>query len=309
MRPPVGNLCDSLTPLTPSETSLTLPARFGGKYGCLPAQIPAALKALPHYAAGPLPAAPAAVPVPGVTAWDPLGNLNYGDCGVAGLEHGFMAAASDVSETEAFPTDAEAVSYYLTYTGGQDSGIVLSQYLAYVKQHGYYGHTVAAYAPVTVSDIPTLQFAVWAYDFAYCGITVTQAMEQAWSAGQPWTADLVDSPVAGGHCVPIVGYDDAWLYAVTWGTVQKIAYPAWHLIATEAWAVITGELASAGGGGISLDALQADLGKLDGPIPAPQPGPADPGPLGELSRLIREIAASADRDISHAVAWLHEHGL
>ena len=61
------------------------------------------------------------------------------------------------------------VSYYLAYTGGQDSGVVLSQFLAYVRQHGFYGHSVAAYAPVAVHDVPTLCFAIDAYDFAYVG--------------------------------------------------------------------------------------------------------------------------------------------
>ena len=232
------------------------------KYGRNPAQFPAAIRDLTYYTAGPLPAPPASVAVPAVADWDPLGNFQYGDCGVAGLQHGLMAAASDTGQAETPATAEQAVSYYLGYTGGQDGGVVLSAYLAHVRQNGYYGRTVAAYAPVAVNDIPSLQFTVNAYDFAYCGITVTQAMEQAFQAGEPWTLDLADSPAAGGHCVPVVGYDSAWLYVVTWGQVQPLAYSAWHHIAEEAWAVITGEVAGGDGHGISLAALQADLPML-----------------------------------------------
>jgi hypothetical protein len=238
------------------------------------------------------------------------GNDAYGDCGVAGINHGFISAAADTGETETFPDADQVIQYYLTYTGGQDSGVVLSDFLAYVKKAGFFGHAVAAYAPVQVADIQTLQFTVNAYDFAYTGIAVTEAMEQAFANGQPWTLDDLDSPVMGGHCIPVVAYDSQYLYAVTWGAVQPIAYSAWQYMASEAWAVISGELVAKGadGHGIDLAALQADLGKLDAPAP-PVPQPTQPGLLAEVASLIRLVASSADRDIAEVVAFLHAHGL
>jgi len=236
------------------------------KLGRKPALFPAGLRDLTYYRAGSLPTPPASVAIPDIADWGMLGNDSVGDCGVAGLQHGFMADATDTDHVEGFPTDQETVSYYLAYTSGQDDGVVLSQYLQYVQQSGYYGHTVTAYAPVTVSDIQTLQFAIDAYDFAYTGITVYSAMQTAFSNGQPWTMQTAAGKVAGGHCIPIVAYDDQYLYAVTWGAIQKIAYPAWNRIADEAWAVITGEINTAAddGHGINLAALQADLALLNG---------------------------------------------
>lgn len=235
------------------------------KFGRLPALIPAALRGLGYYSAGPLPKAPASVTVPAVADWGVLGNDVYGDCGVAGAVHGFMAAAADTGERETFPTDRETVEYYLTYTDGQDSGVVLSDFLAYVHRNGFDGHKVRAYAPVAVHDVPVLQFAVNAFDFAYTGITVTQAMMDAFGAGEPWTLDTVQGDPIGGHCIPVVGYDSAWLYAVTWGKVQPIAYSAWHHMSDEAWAVLTGELVTAKGDGhgLNLAALEADLSRLN----------------------------------------------
>jgi hypothetical protein len=241
------------------------------KLGCLPGLIPAGLEEITYYSAGDLPAAPAEVAVPSVAApgdgtpWGMLGNAEYGDCGVAGLEHGFMANASIVSVTETPATAAQAVSYYMTYDGNQDTGVVLSSYLAYVRANQYYGRTVQAYAPVAVHDIPTLQFSVWAYGFAYTGIKVTSAMMSACPENgtwRPWTIlDALGSPI-GGHCIPVVGYDDQYLYAVTWGQVQKISYPAWHIMSSEAWAVITGEFADGDTRGVSLQALISDLNEV-----------------------------------------------
>jgi hypothetical protein len=242
------------------------------KLGRRPGVIPAGLRDLTYYVAGTLPAAPAAIGVPQVspnpdgTLWGLLGNAEKGDCGVAGLEHGFMADACIAALAETPATADQAISYYLNYTGGQDDGVILSSYLASVRTNGYYGRTISAYAPVAVNDVPTLQFSIWAYGFTYTGITVTQAMMDAVEGGtwQPWTTDMAQGAPIGGHCIPLVGYDDQYLYAVTWGQVQKISYPAWHVMAAEAWAVITGEFVSAGGDarGVSLSALTADLDQI-----------------------------------------------
>lgn len=238
------------------------------KFGRLPGQAPVGLRDLAYYVAGPLPRPPARVNVPAVTAWGMNGNDSVGDCGPAGLNHGFMAVAADTAERESFPTDQQVVNYYLQYTGGQDTGVVLSSFLAYVRQKGFYGHAVNAYAPVATQDLPTLMFAVNAYDFAYAGIAVSQGMmTKVEETSPPWiwtTDDVMSGPVVGGHCVPIVAYDSQYLYAVTWGSPVAISYPAWTFMAEEAWAVITGELVAKGadGHGINLAALQADLSRL-----------------------------------------------
>lgn len=284
------------------------------KLGRLPGQIPAGLRDLTFYSAGPLPKPPPSVTIPAVPAWGMDGNDVYGDCGVAGITHGFQAAAADTRETEAFPPAAEVISYYLKYTGGQDSGVVLSQFLAYVRAHGFYGHSVAAYAPVAVHDVPTLQFCIDAYDFAYVGITVTQGMMDAAQGPGPWTWTAEDAAGAeiGGHCIILVAYDSQWLYGVTWGQVVRIAYPAWHRMSDEAWAVLPGEIRTAGtdGHGINIAALNADMPRLDGTAGQPAAGPAGhEGLLGELAAAVRDVAASTEKDVTELLSFLASKGL
>ena len=239
-------------------------SRTAGKLGCLPGKIPVGLKDLSYYIAGPLPKPPPKVDVPAVPSWGMLANDRLGDCGVAGLEHLFMADASITLEKESEASDQQAADYYLKYTGGQDTGVVLSDYLAYVRRHKYYSRKVDSYAPVNVHDVPTLQTAIDLYGAAYTGITVTAGMQQAFENGTPWDAQACSGPIEGGHCVPIVGYDDQLLYLVTWGGIQAVTYSAWHQISTEAWAVVTGEFVARNGDGrgVSLSALRADLDRL-----------------------------------------------
>jgi hypothetical protein len=241
------------------------------KFGRNPGHIPVGLKDLTWYVAGALPQPPPSVSVPTVpvdadgTLWGMDGNDRYGDCGVAGVNHMFMAAAAvtGVISGEEWPSDQQVVDYYLTYTGGQDTGVVLADFLGYVRKNPFYGHMISGYAPVGVHDIPTLQFTVDAYTAAYAGIKVTKAMQEAFQDERPWTLSDLLSPVMGGHCVSVVGYDDSHLYCVSWGGVQAISYAAWHYISDEAWAVIPKELTGGDGRGVDLAALQGDLAKLD----------------------------------------------
>jgi hypothetical protein len=241
------------------------------KLGALPGHVPNGLCDLTWYVAGALPAAPLEVKVPvppknaDGTAWGMDGNDTYGDCGVAGVHHIDMAVDLGLRTNLLGLTAQQVVNYYLKYTGGQDNGVVLSDFLGYVEKNTFYGRKLAGYAPVSISDLATLRFTVNAYGGAYTGIQVTDLMMNASNAGQPWTAaDFQNGQVEGGHCVPIVGYDSTNLYVITWGMVQAIQYSAWHLISTEAWATIWGEIPAGGldGHGVNLAALKADLNKL-----------------------------------------------
>lgn len=241
------------------------PEHPAGKYGRLPGHVPNGLRDLTWYVAGSLPVAPSEVepPAPGKLGnWAMLGNDQYGDCGVAGIAHGEMCVADDVKRAQLNLTDQEAVQYYLTYTGGQDNGVVLADFLAYVKKTTWFTRQLGAYAPVSVTDLATLRFVINAYGYAYTGIQVTDLMEQAFSNGAPWTSAMfTQGTVQGGHCVPLVGYDETHLYCVTWGRVQAILYPGWNAIAEEAWATIWDEVPAGGldNHGVNLKALNSDL--------------------------------------------------
>jgi hypothetical protein len=294
--------------------------------GRLPAVFPVGLHDLTYYiVAGALPKAPASMPVPDFSDWGVLGNSQFGDCGPAALQHLMEAAATDTGKTETWPTDQQVIDYYLAYTGGQDDGVVLSQYLAYVRTRGYYGHTVAAFAPVRMHEVATLTSAIYLYDAAYCGINVTQAMMDAFGAGQPWTLAMAQGEPLGGHCIPLVAFSPEYLTAISWGGVQQIEYDAWHAMSEEAWAVIPGELAAGDGHGVNLAALEADLDRLGGhappPAPAPAPAPAPivapPGPAGtptapsgllqDLAARARWVATATGQDYRGVVDWLRAH--
>ena len=257
---PLPCLCNTQPACNPQP----LAGNVTRKYGRLPAQFPGQLRTLSHYVAGALPAPPPSVRVPGEHyAWGMLGNDTYGDCGVAGLEHGLEAQALVAHGiVNAPPSATQAVDYYLAYTGGQDTGVVLSDFLNYTRQHGYYGEKVSAYAPVNHTSVTEMRQAIALFDFAYTGIRVTARMEDEYAAGQDWTLESLNSETVGLHCVPATAYGSHRATVITWGKLQPVAWAAYVAMMDEAWVVLTGELSQGDGRGINYTQLQADLNQL-----------------------------------------------
>jgi hypothetical protein len=112
-----------------------------------------------------------------------------------------------------------------------------------------------------------------------------------------------DAYVRGGHEVvarvvdaeaQMIGLDNSW--GTSWGTGGsfRMSYATLERLLSE--------------NGDCTAPLPLAAPVPPAPVPAPQPSPA-PGLLAELASLVREFAASADREISEIVGFLHAHGL
>ena len=230
------------------------------KYGKLPARRPEGLKDLPEYLNSPLPPAPEAVKVPGVKDWQMLGNDQYGDCTFAGISHAQDALTWDLAMHEALhhATDAEVVAAYLSYTGGQDVGADEASLLHYWRTNKLFAGTDFGYAPTTLS-LDTVKQTIHSFGLAYIGIQCPQSAQEQFQAGQPWSV-VQGSPIEGGHCIILVGYDPQFVYAVTWGKVVAIEPDFLTTYMDECWAIICPEIATKGEyGNVNLSQLQADL--------------------------------------------------
>jgi hypothetical protein len=255
-----------------------LPAtRSGRVLGRRPARRPSQLRLLSGYLAEGIPTPPVSVPTPNVEAWGMDGNEQFGDCTIAGAGHLIAAANFDVSRTDPVPTSAEAVAQYKALTGcvtagdSHDTGLEESALLKTWTDVGLFGdNRIAGYAPVSPVGTQMIRQAVAAYGACYVGVNLPQSAEDQFDAGEPWTY-TGDQPV-GGHCIVFVGYDETWLYAVTWGAVVKVAADWWEHYGEEAWAVIPQAFVEAGRGPtLDLATLRADIASLDAP---PRPKPA-----------------------------------
>jgi hypothetical protein len=107
--------------------------------------------------------------------------------------------------------------------------------------------------------------AIYLFGLAYVGIQVPENANTQFEAHQPWTLvdGWQDQKIVGGHAIIFVGYDADWLYAITWGAVQKVAWDWWQTYGDEAWAVLPNAYKEAGTiDSVSFSTLLADLAQV-----------------------------------------------
>lgn len=69
----------------------------------------------------------------------------------------------------------------------------------------------------------------------YIGIDIPQAWTES-APGSTW--DDTMSPIAGGHCVIAVGYDDECVDIISWGLHFKMTWNAWAKVVDEAYMLL-----------------------------------------------------------------------
>ena len=271
-----------------------------------------------------------------VRAWGVLGNADWGCCVFSGNGHIIEQQTALGEGNETIVTDAETLAEYSAVTGfnpdagppGEnptDNGALIQDGLADLRKNGLAGQKIAAFARVAQANQTELKTALAELGAVSLGVNLPQSAMDQFDAGEPWTVSG-DGIILGGHCITAFGYDQQYVYIVTWG---KVVPATWGWLATycdEAWAVVSAAWAGRGGKdpeGVDLHSLGAEFAALTGepnPFPAPQPpgpvppAPAPPGPdpavlLEQAAELIRNIAASAKKDIYEALAWLAKNNL
>jgi hypothetical protein len=221
-----------------------------------------------------------------------LGNDNYGDCVEAGNGHVVMQQTFIGQGTEASITTEEVLAEYTRITGfnpndpDTDQGTELQAGLDDFRKNGVNGHKIAGFAQLDPSNLDDVKLAVSEFGAVSIGFEFPASAMNQFNQGQPWTF-VNGSPIEGGHCVIVMGYDSDWLYVLTWGAVQKMGYDFWNAYVAgrggEAWVVIDEEWVNTASGkdieGVDKYAFGAQFAALTGqanpfPEPAPTPTPA-----------------------------------
>lgn len=248
----------------------------------------------------PLPPPPESVLYDQVPDWGMEGNDEVGDCVEAYIAHAVEQITRYATGAEQIVPAGDTIRLYSAITGydprdpSTDQGTNMQDALTYWRKHGVFGgHMIAAYAAVNLTDWNEIENAVDLFGHVSIGFNFPDSAMDQFNSGSPWTV-VKGSPVDGGHCVMLIGYDPDWLYVVTWGRVQKMDRAFWAAYVDEAWVPITKDAITAKGAGafgnvISLAALGAAFAELTDspnpfpdvdptPVPDPAPGP-DPAPV------------------------------
>lgn len=248
------------------------------RLGKRPAVRPHALASLDEYIMGRPPQPPAACPPPQIANWGMFANgpdptcdvpgAPFGDCVIAGSAHAIMAVNSALGTADKVPDSDQAVHEYFMETGGVDSGLNVADHLAKWHQYGIFAddgsaNLLPAYAPVSNGSILALHRAIWLCRDCKMGWQLPETAEAQIRAGEPFTV-VPGAEIIGGHDMEAVGYDDQWVYLVTWGQLQPASYAFVETYCDEAFALLMQAVKERGFGPTQIDfaSLEADLDKL-----------------------------------------------
>lgn len=242
--------------------------RSAGQLGRQPARRPRSLRTLSRYAIS-LPAAPGAVDYYSkVSAWGQLGNDQYGDCTCATAGHLVQTWAQEMDSGERVDT-AGALDLYGRVNGGVDGGAVIFEVLKEWYHNGLPlaeggANRIGPFVPVAKTHLNVLRSACWLFGGVYLGIEVPRSAPADFEAGKPWENIIPGDPIVGGHAVPMVGFDDQYIYIVTWGEVQAMSWKWWAAYGEEAWAILPSEFIKASKGitGERVDDLVVDMAAI-----------------------------------------------
>lgn len=175
----------------------------------------------------------------GKADWTALGNQVAGDCVLAAIGHAMQAAGWYAMQQTIRISEDETLAAYTAITGWQPGnpddegpGMTVQAGLDYVHEHHLGGHRIAYWHRSNwlpgeggwwrdrdcLSRDHLKSMLSW-----FGGLMLSIDLPKtAWQNDVgPWRASDMEAASAGGHCIPIIGYDDNWFYCITWGnTVQ-----------------------------------------------------------------------------------------
>jgi hypothetical protein len=203
--------------------------------------------------------------------WGMALNDQLGDCVWAGAAHEHIMWNAEVSKPVNFP-DSSIIKAYHDVAGynpddpNSDNGTIVRDAMGYRQRTGLVDasgivHKLSAYLQIKPQNIDELKMAVMLFDAVGIGIDFPDSAMDQVNKGLPWTV-VEGAKSDGGHYVPIVGYDQDWIYCITWGQVQKMSYEFYMEYNDEAWIPLSSDFLSVAGKspeGFDIATLKADL--------------------------------------------------
>ncbi len=150
-----------------------------------------------------------------------------------------------------------------------DQGAVLTNVMQTWMTRGYDTgsgiNRLSGYGSIDPRNTNLIKNAIDLFEDVYTGVqlTVAQQTQEIWDY-------VPNSPIWGGHCIDIVGYDEEYFYGISWKKVFRITVRFILMQCMEMYALLDKvsflSLDKAGVTGINYSALENVVRQLGGPI-------------------------------------------
>lgn len=192
-------------------------------------------------------------------------NDQIGDCTIAGVAHLIQLWNGNVLTDAQVLTAYEQIGGYDPAKPDSDQGCAETDVLTAWMTSGISNDTLAGYTSLNVTDLDEIRDAINWFGAVYIGLNLPQSAE---SNTTLWDV-LPNDPIAGGHCVILVGYDDHF-YAVSWGMLIPCTVAFLGAYMEEAYAPLNKDYVANNGktpSGLDWSALETDMALLKGQAP------------------------------------------
>jgi len=207
-------------------------------------------------------------------------NTVYGDCVIAGRAHMTLRFEYFEEGILISITDDEVINEYFKESGGLDTGLYMLNSLNEWRKNGWIANSknynIHAYAEIDINNHDELKYCVYLLRGAYTGFLVPQSAIDQFDKGEIWTVVSSNSPIVGGHCVYIVGYNNIGPICVTWGKKQQMTWEFWDKYFDEAYGVIdnTDEWIDPANDPLDIPKMDQQLSEITSSPPNPEPTPS-----------------------------------
>jgi len=170
-----------------------------------------------------------------ISDWGIMGNNQHGNCVIVTAAHAILAwRANELTDTRRI-TDSAVIE--LSRQMGALRGYNILARLKYWRKNGMWSNKLWAFAGIDPTDRLATRIAINS-----CGaLDIGVNLPNAWRSADVWvdgTGRDYSPGSWGGHSVPLVGYDVNYVYAVSWGDIIPMTWPAMARYCDEAYALI-----------------------------------------------------------------------
>ena len=219
-------------------------------------------------------------PEPPDHVWPMLANDRYPCCTSAAAGH-MVHHWTELNGHEVLLTEDDIVNAHLALSKVSDSqatkdGISMLEALKYWRKTGIGGHKIHSFVQANPMSRRALRSMVYLFGSAYLGLELPNFAYPVGPSGPPPTLNQIPWEIpaaapdadtapreANGHCVAAVGYDQNYVYVVTWGKFKQMSWQFFENYTFESYAVLSHDWADGCRkcpSGFDIHSLEQDLG-------------------------------------------------
>lgn len=172
-------------------------------------------------------------------------NDHLGDCGIAGLFHARQIWDYVCNKVVLPANDNYVLATYELFCGyidgrdATDNGAILQDVLLKYVNNGIPTEDgddkLLGFVEVDVRIPNDIKRCIAEGGVCYIGIDIPEAWTQS-APESNW--DDTSSPIAGGHCVILAGYDDEYFEVISWGFHFRMSIKAFGIVCSEAYMLL-----------------------------------------------------------------------